>query len=226
MPPFTSATSPGFAGSPGQLRILLVEDQAMFRGLIRIHLAALYPDAAFVEVATVAELDQINAADFDLALVDLELGDGTSLAWIHRAAEQSPRCSVVILSSVDPQHEALVFRAAQAGVAGFVHKNEDMQILVSAVKTVIEGGMYYSPLVNQMRRSLAKPDFFNKILSEREQTILGYIGEGMTNDEIAQLMGLKSRSVVEYRKKLMGKLDMHSATELMKYAIDMGFTKL
>ena len=177
------------------LRVVLVEDQTMFRMAIVQQLALVLPKAVFKEIGTVAELEKIDPLDHDLAIVDLELTDGTALNWIDRVCQLPKPPPVIILSSVDPRNEVLVFRAAHAGVAGFVHKHEPISVLISAVHTVLGGGMYYSPIVNQMRRSQSRPDFYNKILTDREQELLRYIGEGLTSEEIAQIMGLRQNSV-------------------------------
>jgi len=211
------------------IHFLVVEDQNMFRNAIKRELSDQYPGCKFTEARTVAELRALShrVSEFSLAVVDLELPDGTALDWISETAEHAGAPPIIILSSVDPKHEFIVYRAAEAGIPGFVHKNDETAVLHQAIRIVMSGGMFFSPTVQQMRRRIqAKPDFFNKILTPREQEMLRYIGEGRSNEEIAEKMAIRLASVLEHRKRIMTKLDIHKERELMKYALEKGFSKI
>lgn len=216
--------------SPSALaHFLVVEDQNMFRSAIKRELSDQYPGCTFTEARTVSELRAVSfrASEFSLAVVDLELPDGTALDWISETVQRSSSPPIIILSSVDAKHEFIVYRAAEAGISGFVHKNDDTSVLHQAIQIVMSGGMFFSPTVQQMRRRIqAKPDFFNKILTPREQEMLRYIGEGQSNEEIAEKMAIRLASVLEHRKRIMTKLDIHRERELMKYALEKGFSKI
>ena len=221
-PPVAVSSSP-------HVHFLVVEDQNMFRNAIKRELSDQYPGCSFTEARTVAELRALSSriAEFSLAVVDLELPDGTALDWISETAQQSGAPPIIILSSVDVKHEFIVYRAAEAGIPGFVHKNDDASVLHQAIQIVMSGGMFFSPTVQQMRRRIqSKPDFFNKILTPREQEMLRYIGEGQSNEEIAEKMAIRLASVLEHRKRIMTKLDIHRERELMKYALEKGFSKI
>lgn len=211
------------------VHFLVVEDQNMFRNAIKRELSDQYRGCRFTEARTVAELRALSSrvAEFSLAVVDLELPDGTALDWISETAQQPGAPPIIILSSVDAKHEFIVYRAAEAGIPGFVHKNDDSSVLHQAIQIVMSGGMFFSPTVQQMRRRIqSKPDFFNKILTPREQELLRYIGEGQSNEEIAEKMAIRLASVLEHRKRIMTKLDIHRERELMKYALEKGFSKI
>lgn len=211
------------------IHFLVVEDQNMFRNAIKRELSDQYPGCSFTEARSLAELHALNQriSEFSLAVVDLELQDGSALDWISETAQRSGAPPIIILSSVDAKHEFIVYRAAEAGIPGFVHKNDDATVLHQAIQVVMSGGMFFSPTVQQMRRRIqAKPDFFNKILTPREQEMLRYIGEGRSNEEIAEKMAIRLASVLEHRKRIMTKLDIHKERELMKYALEKGFSKI
>lgn len=215
--------------SKASVHFLVVEDQNMFRNAIKRELSEQYPGCTFTEARTVAELQALSTQNnqYDLAVVDLELPDGTALDWISEMAQRSGAPPIIILSSVEAKHEFIVYRAAEAGIPGFVHKNDDTSVLHQAIQIVMNGGMFFSPTVQQMRRRIqAKPDFFNKILTPREQEMLRYIGEGQSNEEIAEKMAIRLVSVLEHRKRIMTKLDIHKERELMKYALEKGFSKI
>ncbi len=201
----------------------------MFRASIRRELASQFPEESITEARTLGELKLLgrDLSAFQLAIVDLELPDGTALDWVVETAKDPQAPAIIILSYVDAKQEYIVFRAANAGVSGFVHKNDDMSVFHEAVRVVLSGGVFFSPTVQQMRRKMqSNPTFFNKILSEREQEILRYIGEGYSNEEVAEAVGLRASSVVEYRKRIMTKLDIHKDRDLLRYAIEKGFTQL
>jgi DNA-binding NarL/FixJ family response regulator len=211
------------------VRILVVEDQNMFRATVKRELNDQYPGCQITEARTLSELLEVgdDPASFQLAVVDLELPDGTALEWITETAKRPDAPPIIILSSVDAKQEFIVFRAASAGIPGFVHKNDDMAVFHEAVRVVMAGGVFFSPTVQQMRRKMqANPSFFNKILSDREQEILRHIGEGCSNEEVAEAVGLRVSSVVEYRKRIMMKLDIHKDRDLLRYAIEKGFSQL
>lgn len=227
MPSKSMPTGP--ASAPPRVHFLVVEDQNMFRNAIKRELADQYPGCTITEARTVAELQSLSGRmeEFNLAVVDLELPDGTALDWISEMARRPGAPAIIILSSVEAKHEFIVYRAAEAGIPGFVHKNDDTTVLHQAIQIVMNGGMFFSPTVQQMRRRIqAKPDFFNKILTPREQEMLRYIGEGQSNEEIAEKMAIRLASVLEHRKRIMTKLDIHKERELMKYAIEKGFSKI
>ena len=224
-----SSQQTGIPSPRALVHFLVVEDQNMFRSAIKRELSDQYPGCIFTEARTVSELQALSGrtSEFSLAVVDLELPDGTALDWISEMAQQSNTPPIIILSSVDAKHEFIIYRAAEAGIPGFVHKNDDTSVLHQAIQIVMSGGMFFSPTVQQMRRRIqAKPDFFNKILTPREQEMLRYIGEGQSNEEIAEKMAIRLASVLEHRKRIMTKLDIHRERELMKYALEKGFSKI
>lgn len=227
--PTSNSPQPNSTVKKGRVHFLVVEDQNMFRNAIKRELVDQYPGCEITEARTVAELNALAGTldQYDLAVVDLELPDGTALDWISEMAQHAEAPPIIILSSVEAKHEFIVYRAAEAGIPGFVHKNDDTTVLHQAIQVVMSGGMFFSPTVQQMRRRIqSKPDFFNKILTPREQEMLRYIGEGQSNEEIAEKMAIRLASVLEHRKRIMTKLDIHKERELMKYALEKGFSKI
>ena len=96
-----------------------------------------------------------------------------------------------------------------------------------AIRTVLAGGIFFSPMVQRMRmRMQSGADFFNKILSEKEQEVLRYLGLGMADEEVAAVLGLQVSSIAIHRKHIMRKLDLHSQVDLMRYAIEKGFARI
>ena len=204
---------------------LLIEDETILRELLNQHLGAAYPGCQISEASTFADARAQAAGTFDLAIVDLELPDGNCLDWVQAwaAKENCPR--IVILSSHD--EDFILYRALRSAIPGFVHKNDPTQVLHEAIKTVLAGGTFFSATVQRMRmRMQSNAEFFNKILSEKEQEVLRYLGLGMADDEAAAMLGLQPNSIMFHRKQIMQKLDLHSQVDLMRYAIEKGFVQI
>lgn len=209
------------------LHFLVVEDQTILRKLLHSHLTEEFPGCRITEASSMAELTKIDFSQLhpDLAIVDLELPDGNALDWVEERVRAPDQPKVIILTSVEEDY--VLFRAIHSNLPGFVHKNDDTTILHLAIKTVLAGGVFFSPTVRKMRsRMQSDPSFFTKVLSDREQRILEYLGQGLSNEEVAQLFGLRVSSVADHRKNIMAKLNLHNQAELMRYALEKGFSRI
>jgi DNA-binding NarL/FixJ family response regulator len=130
---------------------------------------------------------------------------------------------VLLLSS--SCEDFIVDRVTHSCVQGFVHKDEDPKVLLTAIQTIAAGGAFYSPRFVERRRQLMKePATFAKLLSTREQDLLRLLGAGYTDAEIASELGLSAFTVQSHRRNVMAKLDLHTAQEMQAYALKAGFT--
>ncbi|HEY0945835.1 MAG TPA: response regulator transcription factor [Opitutaceae bacterium] len=209
------------------MKIVIVEDQTMFRELLVLACAQAMPEARVDAAGDGASALAACRRDRpDLVLLDLVLSDGDGLAFLPHIFEIAPAAKVIALSS--HLDEFTVYRASASRVHGIIDKNEQpVRALRDAIAAVLSGRHYLSPLVQNLRASLrADPMAFDKILSEREQEVLGLIGEGLSNDEIAARLAISESTAKQHRLRLMAKLDMHSTPQLIRYALEKGFTRL
>jgi len=208
------------------LKFLLVEDQQLLRELLRVHLEQEFPGCSIVEIETLAGLSLVKSDSiFDLSIVDLELLDGNAMEWVIERVKQPTEPRVLILSSSDEDY--VLYRALHSNIPGFVHKNDSTETLLAAIKTVLGGDVFFSSTVQKMRsRMQSDPLFFAKILSDREQEILKYIGRGLRNTEVAQMVAppLSESTVADHRKRIMQKLKLHREADLIRYAQEKGFS--
>jgi len=208
------------------LKFLLVEDQQLLRELLRVHLEQEFPGCSIVEIETLAGLSLVKSDSiFDLSIVDLELLDGNAMEWVIDRVKQPTEPRVLILSSSDEDY--VLYRALHSNIPGFVHKNDSTETLLAAIKTVLGGDVFFSSTVQKMRsRMQSDPLFFAKILSDREQEILKYIGRGLRNTEVAQMVAppLSESTVADHRKRIMQKLKLHREADLIRYAQEKGFS--
>ena len=207
------------------MKFVLVEDQVMFRGLIRQMLVEECRGKILLETTTLAELranlDKVRAAD--LLLLDIRLPDGDGLDFVEEMSAAHIATPVLLFSSSCEDY--VVHRVSKTFAQGFVHKDEEPKVLLTAIQMVASGSAFFSPRYVERRRQLAKDSkSFDKLLSAREQELLRLIGAGYTDAEAAATLGAKIGTVQAHRRNIMMKLGVHSAKELQSYALKAGFT--
>jgi DNA-binding NarL/FixJ family response regulator len=133
-----------------------------------------------------------------------------------------------------------MFEMMAAGASGYLTKHSAAEELVSAIRAVAEGNVYLQPalarwLLEDYRRlstqlspesrTLTKEHPEGQgldVLSKREIEVLELIAEGYTNIQIGGKLGISPKTVARHRERIMKKLDLHSCTELVKFAIRTG----
>ena len=204
-------------------RVLVVEDQGMFRAFLEAWVAS-QPGFVLVGAVYSAEeaLRQIETLSPDVALVDLQLPGMDGLALARALRQIRPHLRTLLLTSlIDP---LAVTRVRESGVEGYLEKDAHPEELALALRTVAAGKPYFSKRFGDtLAREGAKTEALGKILSRREQQVLTLVLAGRTNREIAESIGLSPRTVEFHRANLMGKLGATSVTELLACARQRGF---
>jgi DNA-binding NarL/FixJ family response regulator len=209
------------------MKFVLVEDQAMFRALIRKLLIEECKGKVSLEAGTLAELrtNFETLREADLILLDIRLPDGDGIDFVDELVKGRVSTPVLLFSSSCEDY--VVHRVSRAFVQGFVHKDEDPQMLLTAIQMVAAGGAFFSPRFVERRGKLARDQSsFDKLLSPREQDFLRLIGAGCSDAEAAAELGLGAATAQTHRRNVMGKLNLHTAQELQAYALKMGFTTI
>lgn len=211
-----------------KIRILLVDDHAMLRAGLRV-LLDLYPDFEVVGEAGDGQeaLALVREQSPDVVLMDIAMPGLDGLMVTRRIREESPQSRVIMLT----QHEnkEYITPALQVGALGYVLKRSADEELVSAIRAVYQGQTYLDPLVtgivvDDYRRRLEgvpEGDPYES-LTDREREVLVLVAKGRTNREIAELLHISPKTVDFHRTNLMRKLDVHSRTEVTRYAIRRG----
>lgn len=209
------------------LRIVIIEDQVMFRTALAMTLESKIQSSVIGGYATCAEFQEAlpSLGQISLILLDIQLPGEDGITFCGRVSEIAPTAKVILLSSV--KEDYLVHKALQAGADGFVHKDDPVESLVSAIETVMQGGCYFGQTVQNLRRQMGhNPDSFSKILTDKEQEVLELLGQGLSNEEAAPMLALSPETVQTHRRNIMRKLGLHSALKLQSYALKRGFTSV
>lgn len=109
--------------------------------------------------------------------------------------------------------------AEEAGVAGYVLKENSFEDLLLAIKTVAAGGTFLTSSLRAKLRELERTGHHAMALSPRERDVVGLIAQGHSSKEIARRLGLSPRTVDTYRNRLMRKLDLHCLADVVRYAV-------
>jgi DNA-binding NarL/FixJ family response regulator len=203
------------------IRLLLADDHAIFlQGLTRLLDA--WPEAEIVAKASDGQeaWEQILLHRPDVAVVDIKmpLMNGIEIAEQVRARGLSTR--VVVLTMHD--EPALALEAEQAGVQGYVLKDDTFEELSQAIEKVVSGRQYMSPTVSESLHAF-RLSSGGVTLSPREREVLKLIASGLSSKAIARELDISPKTVETHRSRLMTKLDLHSVAELVRYAVETGF---
>jgi len=162
----------------------------------------------------------------ELILLDLALPDRDGFDLLDDLTVACPHSKVIGISGYSD--EFTLHRVGQSKLSGFVDKKEQtVEQLAMAIRAVMGGERYFSPAANRVWMALRNnPAAFNKILSAREQHLLGLFGRGLSNGEIAAAVNLSELTVRNHRCRTMAKLGLRTSAELIRYALEKGFIRL
>jgi len=209
----------------------LVDDHAVVRSGLKMLLGSQREMEIVGEAGSAAEaLTETERVQPNVILMDIGLPDKTGIEATREIKNKFPEVYIVALTI--HEDEEYFFQMLDAGASGYVPKRAAPEELITAIKAAANGEVYLYP-------SLAKllvRDFFSiehmadqKInldgLTEREREILTHLAEGESNDQIATLLVISPKTVERHRENIMRKLNLHSRSELVRYAIRKGIIK-
>jgi two-component system nitrate/nitrite response regulator NarL len=214
------------------VRVLLVEDHAIFRELFA---SALERELGFEVVArasTLAEARRLLEKDVDVAVVDLSLPDGNGTDLIGELRAKNPHAvTLVLTASLDL---AVYARAVQAGAAGVLHKSVSVKDLMEAMQRLAAGEALLSQeeVVELLRiadHEYAESREAQRAISQltsREREVLHALAEGMNDKEIAERLNVAVGTVRRYVADVLAKLEVHSRLQALVFAARHGFVNI
>ncbi len=215
-----------------KIRVFLADDHTVVRrGISRM----VQEEADMEVVGEAADGDEaveaIQKLLPDVVLMDIGMPGTSGIEATRQITQTAPEVRVLILTVYD--RDDLLFRALQAGATGYVLKGAEVDDLLQAIRTVYSGEAFVYPrmttkLVRDYLRRLQSgegQDTYEK-LSAREREILPLLAEDRTNQGIAEMFHLSPFTVQTYRQRIMQKLNLHSRSELLRYALKRGIISL
>lgn len=169
-------------------------------------------------------LAEARKQNFDLALVDLSLGDGSGIGVIAHLAQHQPRCVVVVATIHDDDDH--LFQALQAGAQGYLLKDRPASWLARQLRGIVEGQPPLSPSV--ARRLLRhfqqpeRPEPSGAKLTPREREVLVLLAQGMSIADIGAELGISRHTAGDHVKNVYRKLSINRRTEAALQARSMG----
>lgn len=205
-----------------KIRVLLADDHAVLREGLR-SLLSLQEDIEVVGEASDGQeaIEQVKQLDPDVVVMDIAMPRMDGLEATRFLKQEHPETRVLILTQHD--NREYVFSLLQAGAAGYVLKKTSGAEVIAAIRSVFNEGAFLPPGIARevidryVQRPLEEED--HPHLTDREKEVLRLLAEGKSNKEIAELLYLSVKTVMAHRANIMEKLDVHSRTELVKYAI-------
>lgn len=226
------------------IKLMLVDDHDVVRTGLRSFLETQPGMEVIAEAKNGRQaLEKAKETRPDIVLMDISMPDMDGMEATLQLKKIFPDCQVLVLTvHADKQY---FMKMLSVGASGYVTKQAAADELVAAIQAVAAGHIYLQPalarwLLEDYQR-LAKSTFSPTpeeaaektkeavdldILSQRERQVLELVGEGLNNHDIGKKLELSPKTIARHRERIMKKLNMHSRTELVKFAIKTGLISL
>jgi len=207
--------------SKPKIRILLADDHLVVRVGLRSLLETQSDLSIVAEAASgTMALEEFTRHQPDVTLMDLRMPGWNGVETIAAIREKFPAARILVLTTFDNDED--IYRAIEAGSAGYILKNTDGESLLAAVRA-IANGTYKLPgaLANRLAQRQAAPS-----LTPRELEVLQHIVSGQSNKEIGSALGLTENTVKNHVKMILEKLNVQDRTQAATHALQRGLAKL
>jgi len=215
-----------------KIKILLAEDHT----IVRQGLSALLRSEPDIEVVGEASdgseaVEMAKKINPDVVLMDIAMRHLNGIEATRKIKKLFPYMKVLVLTMYD--NEEWIFQILKAGASGYLIKDSAMTDLVSAIRTIHQGGSFLSPSISKKvideyirKAEIGEKKGVDDLLSSREREILQLIAEGQSVTQIASLLCISKKTVEAHKTHIMEKLNIHDKVGLIKYAIRTGLIKL
>ena len=207
--------------------ILLADDCSVTRRGVRVLLES-EPGWKVVAEASSGREAVNKAVEFrpDIVILSVRMRELNGLDVTRLILKVVPEARVLVLTSY--QTNEMIERAIQAGVRGYVLKSDAESDLVSGVRDLLAGKIFFpgaasKVLMEYLRRGRHKNG--EPVLTIREAEIVQWLAEGHSNKQVAGILNLSSRTVENHRAQIMQRLGLQSFSQLIRYAIRIGIVE-
>lgn len=215
------------------IRVVLADDQALVRAGFR----ALLESEDGIDVLGEAgdglqALDQIRRHRPDVVLMDIRMPNLDGIEATRRIAADSTLNETRVLILTTFESDEYVFEALRAGASGFLVKDTEPVELLQAIRVVARGDALLSPTVtrrliaefaSQTPRRTVAPELAT--LTDREREVMALVGEGLSNDEIADRLVVSPATAKTHVSRVMGKLEARDRAQLVVFAYETGLVR-
>ena len=209
------------------MKILIADDHALFRDGLSMRLEKIEPESVIFQAANFSQALKIldDEKKIDLIILDLDMPD---MNWEEGLTEVREKAGdvryVVVSASEDPKD---IRKSLAQGASGYIPKRSDPKILTGALQLIIDGGTYLPPSVLDVSPTTEKNDAVasgsnGKKLTNRQQQVLGYVAQGMSNKQIAYEMGVSEATVKLHINALLRSVGATNRTQALIMAQKMG----
>jgi DNA-binding NarL/FixJ family response regulator len=204
--------------------VLIVDDHPIVRhGLAR--LIGDEPDLSVAGSAASAREAKaaLKASRPDIVLLDITLGDDSGLSLLKELRTLHPQIPILVLSMHEESHYA--DRVLRAGAMGYIMKQEPPERVMAAIRQVLSGKVYLSEamassvLTRLVGRKESETSSPVDVLTDRELQVLQLIGRGLSTRQVAATLHLSVKTVENHREHIKAKLNLHSGSELVHFAV-------
>ena len=220
--------TPGRSSKDDAIRVLVVDDHALFRRGLEMVLAQ-ESDIEVVGEAgdAVAAVERAAALLPDVVLLDVRMPKGSGIEACVEIKEVAPSARIIMLTISD--EEADLYEAIKAGATGYLLKEISIDEVASAVRAVYDGQSLISPAMasklltefalmakrsNERTEQVPTPR-----LTERELEVLKLVARGLNNRDIARELFISENTVKNHIRNILEKLQLHSRMEAVVYAV-------
>lgn len=210
-------------------RIVLADDHIVIRRALKKMIEEVEGLTVVGEAGDGLQLLQLmNRLTADLVIVDVAMPGLRGIEATRELKKMHPDLKILVLSMY--KDEQLVYNAISAGADGYILKDDSETELFLGIRKLSQGGIYISP---HLAKNLAsdfvmmvrgQKHFLDDPLTIREREVVGLIAEGKTSRQIAELLFISKRTVMNHRTNIMKKLGFKKTAELVKYAIKKNYT--
>jgi two-component system response regulator NreC len=219
------------------ITLILVDDHDVVRTGLRAYLES---QADFKVIAEACNGEEAIARTMEqcpnVIVMDISMPDMGGVEATRRLKAVCPDCLILALTVHEDKESFMEMLAA--GASGYITKQVGAEELVAAIRAVAAGQVYLQPVLarwlledyQRLARQAPHESLEEEgngivgleILSERERQVLELVGEGLNNHQIGERLGLSPKTIARHRERIMHKLNMHSRTELVRFAIRSG----
>lgn len=207
-----------------KLNVLLADDHAIIRDGLKQILADTDDLVVAGEAANGVEvMHKVRERDWDVLVLDISMPGRNGLELIHMIREEKPELPILVLSMHHEEQYAV--RALKAGAQGYLTKESDAELLVTAIRRVARGGVYISDKVAElMVRGLRPGDkpLPHNLLSDREYQVFNMLVMGRGLSEIGAELSLSVKTISTHKTRILQKMNLANSAELVRYAVAHG----